>query len=178
MAIKIFIDPGHGGNNPGAVSETGLREADVNLDVALKLGRILVSWGYEVNYSRTSDTTVSLSQRANMANEWGANYFVSIHCNSNENPDIGGTATYYYRRGTTSERFAIVVNTNLVRQIELRDIGVISANFAVLRLTNMPAILVELAFISNPVEAQLLSTNSFRQNCAIGIANGIAQFTQ
>ncbi len=176
--MKIFIDPGHGGNNPGAVSQTGLKEADVNLDVALKLGRILTTWGYEVKYSRTDNITVSLTQRANMANEWGADYFVSIHCNSNENPNITGTSTYFYRRGTTAESFAIVVNNNLVRQIELKDLGVFAANFAVLRKTYMPAILVELAFISNPNEALLLSTNTFRQNCAIGIANGIAQFTQ
>ena len=176
--MKIFIDPGHGGNNPGAVSATGLREADVNLDVALKLGRLLTSRGYEVRYSRTENETVSLTQRANMANEWGADYFVSIHCNSNIDPDINGTSTYYYRTRTTAEEFAIVVNNNLVRQIELKDLGVFTANFAVLRKTSMPAILVELAFISNPLEAQLLSTNTFRQNCAIGIYNGIAQFTQ
>lgn len=176
--MKIFIDPGHGGNNPGAVSETGLREADVNLDVALKLGRLLTTRGYEVKYSRVENETVSLTQRANMANEWGANYFVSIHCNSNVDPDIGGTSTYYYRTRTVAEEFATVVNNNLVRQIELKDLGIFTANFAVLRKTSMPAILVELAFISNPTEAQLLSTNTFRQNCAIGIFNGIVQFTQ
>lgn len=176
--MKIFLDPGHGGSNPGAISATGLKEANVNLDVALKLGRILASWGYEIRYSRTENVTVSLSERAQMANAWGADYFVSIHCNSNENTNIGGTSTYYYRPGTVAEAFALVVNTNLVRQIELRNIGILSANFAVLRLTRMPAILVELAFLSNPMEAQLLSTNTFRQNCAVGIANGIAEFTQ
>lgn len=176
--MKIFIDPGHGGNNPGAIGPNGLREADVNLDIALKLGKILIQWEYDINYSRVVDETVSLSRRAQLANEWGANYFVSIHCNSNENSSIGGTSTFYYRSGTVAQRFAQVVNNNLVRQIELRDIGTFSANFAVLRLTRMPAILVEVAFISNPYEAELLSTNSFRQNCAIGIANGIAQFTQ
>ena len=77
--MKIFIDPGHGGNNPGAVGANGLREADVNLDVALRLGRILTEWGYEIMYSRTEDATVSLSQRANMANNWGADYFVSVY---------------------------------------------------------------------------------------------------
>lgn len=176
--MKIFIDPGHGGSNPGAISATGLREADVNLDVSLKLGRILISWGYEIRYSRTENVTVSLTERANMANEWGADYFVSIHCNSNVNPDANGTSTYFYRTGTIAESFALVVNNNLVRQIELKDLGIFSANFSVLRRTLMPAILVELAFLSNPAEAQLLSTNTFRQNCAVGIANGIAQFTQ
>jgi len=176
--MKIFLDPGHGGNNPGARSETGLKEAFVNLDVALKLGRLLVSWGYEVMYSRTEDVSVSLERRANMANQWGANYFVSIHCNSSVYTYANGTETFYYRPGTTSERFALTVNNALVRQIELTNNGISAADFAVLRLTNMPAILVEMAFISNPSEGQLLSTNAFRQNCAIGIANGIAEFTQ
>lgn len=175
--MKIFIDAGHGGSNPGAIGPNGLNEADVNLDIALKLGRILSSWGYEVKYSRVSDTTLTLGERARMANEWNADYFVSIHCNSNVNPEISGTATYFYRVGTVSENLAITVNNSLVRQIERKDLGVFSANFAVLRLTRMPAILVETAFISNPYEAELLSTNTFRQNCAIGIANGIAEFT-
>lgn len=175
--MKIFIDPGHGGANPGAIGPNGLREADANLDIALKLGRILVRWGYEVRYSRTMDITVSLSARAQMANEWGADYFVSVHCNSNVNPLANGVSTYYYRVGTISENFAFTVNNSLVMQTELNDLGIFSANFAVLRLTRMPAILVETAFISNEAEAQLLATNSFRQNCAIGIANGIAEFT-
>lgn len=176
--MKIFIDPGHGGSNPGAVSATGLQEATVNLDVALKLGRILQNWGYEIKYSRTENVTVSLTERSALANEWGADYFVSIHCNSNESTSAAGTSTYFYRVGTVAESFARVVNTNLVRQIELPDLGIFSANFSVLRRTVMPAILVELAFISNPAEARLLSTNTFRQNCAVGIANGVAQFTQ
>ncbi|MBR1443901.1 MAG: N-acetylmuramoyl-L-alanine amidase [Firmicutes bacterium] len=175
--MKIFIDAGHGGTNPGAVSATGLREADVNLEVALDLGKILTSWGYDVNYSRTDNITVSLAERAKLANEWGADYFVSIHCNSNENPIYGGTETFYYRKGIRAEVLAKTVNNALVRQIGLKDLGTATANFAVLRLTRMPAILVELAFLSNPTEAQLLGTVSFRKNCAIGIANGISEYT-
>lgn len=76
--MKIFIDPGHGGDNPGATGPNGLREADVNLDVSLRTGRLLQAEGYTVNYSRTTDKTVSLAERANMANEWGADYFVSM----------------------------------------------------------------------------------------------------
>ena len=175
--MKIFIDPGHGGKNPGAIGPNGLHEADVNLDIGLKLGRILTNWGYEVDYSRVTDKTVTLAERARLANNWGADYFVSIHCNSNVNPDANGTSTYFYRTGSLSENFAQTVNNNLVRQIELKDLGIFSANFAVLRLTRMPAILVETAFISNEYEASLLATNTFRQNCAVGIANGIAEFT-
>lgn len=175
--MKIFLDAGHGGANPGAIGEMGLRESDANLDIVLKLGRILTSWGYEVEYSRTTDKTVGLAQRAEMANQWGADYFVSVHCNSNINKNANGVSTYYLAPNTISESFALTVNNSLVRQTELTNLGIYAANFAVLRLTKMPAILVETAFISNLYEEMLLSTNSFRQNCAIGIANGIAEFT-
>lgn len=175
--MKIFLDPGHGGDNPGAIAATGLEEATVNLDVALRTGEILTSRGYEVNYSRTTNVNVSLAQRARLANLWEADYFVSIHCNSATNTTYNGTESFYYRKGTVAERFAETVNTSLVRQIELVDLGVKERNLAVLRLTLMPATLVELAFLSNPREAQLLATSSFRQNCAIGISNGITQFT-
>lgn len=175
--MKIFIDPGHGGDNPGAIAKSGLTEASVNLDVSLRLGDILTGRGYQINYSRTTNVNVSLSERARLANSWGADYFVSIHCNSATNTSYNGTESFYYKAGTVAQRFAETVNTALVRQIELTDLGVKARNLAVLRLTVMPAILVELAFLSNPREAALLATDSFRQNCAIGISNGIIQFT-
>ncbi len=175
--MKIFIDPGHGGDNPGAIAASGLEEATVNLDVALRLGNILTQRGYEVNYSRKTNINVSLAERARLANLWGANYFVSIHCNSATNTSYNGTESFYYKDRTVAQRFAETVNTALVRQIELVDLGVKARNLAVLRRTLMPATLVELAFLSNPREAALLATESFRQNCAIGIANGIIQFT-
>lgn len=174
--MKIFIDPGHGGTNPGAIGVNGVVEAEVNLDVALRLGRILQQAGYTVNYSRTGDTTVSLAERARLANEWGADYFVSIHCNSNVNPIYTGCETFFYREGSVSERFAITVNNALAEETGLNNIGTFQANFAVLRLTNMPAILVELALLSNPQDAQKLSEPAFRQLCAQGIANGIFEF--
>ncbi len=175
--MKIFIDPGHGGSNPGAIGVNGVAEAEVNLDVSLRLGELLAGRGYDIEYSRVANNAVSLQGRADMANAWGADYYVSIHCNSNPDPSIGGTETFYYREGTTAQRFAETVNTALVNQINLRNIGTFARNLAVLRLTKMPAILVELAFLSNPSEAYLLSTSEFRQNCAVGIFNGIVQFT-
>ncbi len=175
--MRIFIDPGHGGTNPGAIGIGGIREADINLDVSLRLGELLAANGYDIEYSHTGDETVSLAERASRANNFGADYFVSIHCNSNPDPDIGGTETFYYREGITAQRFAETVNDALVAEINLRNIGTFARNLAVLRLTNMPAILVELAFVTNPTEAALLSMPSFRQDCAVGIANGIIDFT-
>ena len=174
--MKIFIDPGHGGADPGAVGSSGLTESSVNLDVALRLGELLTESRQSVKYSKTTNISMTLAERARLANEWGANYFVSIHCNAAENSTAHGTETFCYRADTTAERLAKSVQNNLVSQIGLRDRGVKTANFTVLRLTTMPAILVELAFISNPEEERLLSSNRFRQNCAIGIANGIMAF--
>ncbi len=175
--MRIFLDPGHGGVNPGAIGINGLNESEVNLDVALRTGRLLQQEGYTVNYSRTTDVNLSLAERARLANEWGADYFVSIHCNSNTNPIYKGTETFFYREGSVAEDFAVVVNNALVDEIETKNLGVFAANFAVLRLTRMPAILVELAFLSNPEEAALLATDSFRQKCAVGVSRGIIDFT-
>lgn len=175
--MKIFIDAGHGGSNPGAVGPNGLKESDVNLDVALRLGRLLSSRNYEVKYSRISNINIGLRERATLANQWGADYFISIHCNSNINPIYKGTSTYYYRPNTVASNLALTVNNSLVSMIQTPDLGTFQANFAVLRYTIMPAILVELAFISNPQETALLATSSFRENCAIGIFNGIVEFT-
>lgn len=174
--MKIFLDAGHGGANPGAIGPNGLQEAAVNLDITLRVGRILTGWGYPVAYSRTTDKTVSLAKRAEMANISGAEYFVSIHCNSNENRAAGGASTYYLKDKSISEELAFDVNQSLVEATQLRNLGIISANFAVLRLTRMPAILVETAFISNFTEAELLSQPYFRENCALGIANGIIRY--
>ncbi len=174
--MKIFIDPGHGGTDPGAVAANGMKEATVNLDVSFRLGNIFENRGIQVMYSRTTDIFIPLGERAAMANEWGADYFVSIHCNSSADPQANGTETLFYKPGTTSEELARDVQTQLVLANKQRDRGIKQQNVAVLRLTNMPAVLAELAFISNPKEAELLSTADFRQVCAQGIADGFAVF--
>ncbi len=175
--MKVFIDPGHGGYDSGAVSSSnGLKESETNLNVSLRLGAILQSQGHTVRYSRTTDIYVSLGTRAAEANSWGADYFISVHCNSATDPQANGTETLFYRQGTTAEKLAGYVQKALVAANGLRDRGIKQRNLAVLRLTKMPAILTELAFISNPREAYLLSTSEFRQKCAQGIANGFQNF--
>ncbi len=174
--MKIFIDPGHGGTDPGAVSTKGLRESEVNLQVAQRVGSILTGGGITVKYSRETDVYVSLDQRARMANEWGADFFVSIHCNASDNLSANGTETLYFRENSISENMANAVQISLVDTIKRRDRGIKTQNVAVLRLTRMPAILVEMAFISNVEEAVLLGQQDFQEQCAIGITNGIFNF--
>ena len=176
--MKIFIDPGHGGSDPGAVNTAvGITEANVNLDTALRLQRILQNRGYTTMMSRTSDVFVPLQERARMANNWGADYFISVHANANVNPNAGGTETLYYSNGSKGHALAQEIQHQLILQNGLADRGVIPRpGLAVLRLTNMPAVMAETAFVSNPREAMLLSTPDFRQRSAQGIADGLTQY--
>ncbi len=174
--MKIFIDPGHGGKDPGAVAASGLQEAGVNLSVSLMLGQILQDQGIDVIYSRTTNVFVSLSDRAKMANDWGANYFVSVHCNSSEITSAGGSETLFYKPGGRAEALAGDIQVALVKANGLQNRGIKAQNVAVLRLTKMPACLVELGFLSNPEEAALLAKPEFQRICAQGIADGIDNY--
>jgi N-acetylmuramoyl-L-alanine amidase len=181
----IVLDPGHGGYDPGAVGVTGLKEKEVNLDIALRVQKLLTDMGANVVMTRSDDTFLALSQRAAVANNAYADVFVSIHANSNTNASIGGTSVYYYapssnpalysqlaRRSSLASR----VQGQLVRNLGIRDIGTLTANFAVLRETLMPSILVETAFLSNKAEEALLKDDAFRDKAAQAIAQGLAEY--
>ncbi|HAA89909.1 MAG: N-acetylmuramoyl-L-alanine amidase [Thermoanaerobacterales bacterium 50_218] len=178
----VVLDPGHGGSDPGAIGKSGLREKDVNLAVALKAAEILQKQGVKVILTRATDTDVGLRERAEIANKRGADVFVSIHSNASYKPDIGGTATYTLARDSSAyqreERLylAQLLQEELVAALGLRDIGVLQENFAVLKYTQMPAALVEIAFISNPFEEQLLADPGFQARAAAAIARGIVRF--
>lgn len=173
--MKLFLDPGHGGSDPGAVSN-GLNEKDVNLDIALRIRSILVDQyeNVEVLMSRTGDTTKSLNQRTNEANAWGADFYLSIHINAG-----GGTGyeDYIYSGLSDSSRTAgyqDIIHAEVIKLNQLRDRGQKKANFHVLRETSMDALLSENGFIDNAQDAALMKQSSWRQNVALGHANGIA----
>jgi len=159
ITMKIFIDAGHNdsGWNTGAEG-FGLREQDVNFYVSKKLGDLLTAQGHEVRLSRPTketnlgtDNNSSLNERWRMANEWGADYFISIHCNASGGT---GTETFYYK--DDSRDYAQVIQDTFVAEMSLRDRGVKREAFAVIRFTNMPSILIELAFIDNAADAEVL----------------------
>ncbi|MBQ7097693.1 MAG: N-acetylmuramoyl-L-alanine amidase [Clostridia bacterium] len=177
--MKIFIDPGHGGPDPGAVGN-GVTEEFVNLNVALELERLLREAGYETMiYRTTSDENVlenknaDLRNRAQMANNWNADYFISIHTNSSVRPDAQGVEAYVYRLGGTSERLAQSIVNSISNELGSRNRGVMQANFAVLRRTNMPAVLVELGYLTNSTEALNLNSPAWQRAVAAAIFNGI-----
>ncbi len=185
---SVLIDPGHGGPFAGAVGAVlGVLEKDVNLDVALKLGRFLEASDAEVYYSRTTDTALNsvlsrdLALRQEMAVERGVDLFVSIHANSVDgNPDGAGTETFIHSSIVHPDaiRLAGAVQRELVAAGGRADRGVKQANFRVIRNDAVPSILVELAFLSNPEEERLLSDPDFRERLAQGIFHGIVSYVR
>lgn len=162
--MKIFIDAGHNysGFDTGAVGH-GLREQDITFYVSKLLGERLSDAGFDIKYSREnftdnvgSDVSSSIAQRCNMANSWGADYFVSIHCNSYSSPDANGTETLVYSKNGKSSILAEIINKNLAA-LGLKNRGVkVRSDLGVLKNTSMPAVIVELAFISNVDDAYFL----------------------
>ena len=173
---KICIDPGHGGRDPGAVSGN-VKEKDINLAIAQKLQLLLYNKGYNVIMTREKDIDISLYQRANIANNFKADIFVSIHNNAFNNELAQGTETLCFSGSLQGEKLANLVQTELVKRLKRPDRGIKSRpDLVVLRYTTMPAILVECAFLTNPVERKLLKNNSFQLLAAEGIAEGIDRY--
>ena len=180
---KIFIDPGHNptGNDTGAVGY-GLKEQDVTVEIALKLKPLLERNGFEVKMSRNSlkDTVAeglnaSLAGRYNAANSWDADIFVSIHCNA-ANTKAYGCETYYCTGSTQGNALAECVQPHMAAETERYNRGVKSANFAVIKHTNMPAILVETAFIDNYDDNRFLASDDGKYKCAVAIYKGICDY--
>ncbi|MGE5587003.1 MAG: N-acetylmuramoyl-L-alanine amidase family protein [Clostridia bacterium] len=174
--VKIFIDPGHGGPEPGAIGPSGLREADVNLRVATALRNCLVEYGgATVRMSRTGDVDVTLGERTTAANEWGADRFISVHHNASYNQSYNATETYAYTyAGSTALDFRDDVHRRLVAGLGLPDGGARTANFYVLRNTWMPSILTEASYISNPYQEARLKDMGYTWREGYYIYLGIA----
>ena len=186
---KIVIDPGHGGNDAGAIGPTGVMEKTVTLKVALELRKLLEAEGAQVIMTREGDTTVSykgakasdieeLGARCDVANRVGADIFISIHADSFTRPEARGTTGYYYSKSTTGkgQKLADCIRRNLVEQLGTPSRGTQPCNFYVVKNTDMPATLIELGFISNKEEEQLLNSKEGVQKAAQGILDGIEDY--
>ena len=169
----ICIDPGHGGKDPGACAGD-VREKDIALYTAFKIGTLLAD--YELIYTRFTDVYVSLSKRARIANAAEADLFVSIHCNSAPNSSANGMEVYVHTsRGADSTRAAHAIYDRLLPASGLKGRGVKANNYAVLRETSMPAVLVELGFISSPGDRAKLTNFAWQDDAAKAIADGIVE---
>jgi N-acetylmuramoyl-L-alanine amidase len=174
--VSILLDAGHGGSDPGC-QYYGVDEKDITLAVTKDLGRILQSKGYQVVYSRTDDTYVSLEDRSNMANSLDVTIFVSVHVNAASALTANGIETYYWTSGTADEKtLATLVQNAVIQTTGANNRSVRTANYWVCRKTEMPAVLVETGFLSNAAECANLTSDSYQQKLAQGIANGIVAF--
>lgn len=181
----IVIDPGHGGNDPGAINESmGLTEKNLTLSISKRLKADLERGGWHVTLTRDGDYEVGdpggndkqeLQARCDIANAAGARLFISVHINASVSSDPSGITTYFWRDG--SRPLAQSVQSEVVRDTGAGDAGVIRNNFYVIHHTVMPAVLVEAAYLSNEHDARLLSQQSFLDQVADGIAQGVKDFT-
>ena len=185
MSIKIYVDQGHNPVNPNAGAEgNGLREQDLVYTIGQRLAdRLRADPNFEVRLSRpTADTLLgttnatSLAARVNEANRWGADYFISLHTNAASSPSATGTEAYAYARGTPAFRLGEDILQNLSSVTGLRNRGMQARpGLYVLRKTQMPAVLVELGFITNPRDATLMRDDPGL--FAEGIYRGIKEYT-
>ena len=183
MAVKIYIDQGHNPVNPNAGAEgSGYREQDIVYEIGVRLAAILRENGYETKLSRPQRTTqlgtstaTSLAARVNEANAWDADYFISLHTNSSVSPQASGTEILVYSLTSPAYPLAESILEQLTLSTGFRSRGVVPRpGLYVLKKTQMPALLVELGFISNPEEADLMANSP--ELFARGIANGIFDY--
>ena len=184
MAIKVYIDQGHNPSPPNSGAEgNGYREKDITYEVGIRLAQLLRENGnFDVRLSRPTRQTQlgtsnasSLSARVNEANGWGADYFVSIHTNASVSPKANGTEVLVYSRNSASYNLAEDILRELTEITGFDNRGVkLRPGLYVLRKTNMPAVLVELGFISNAYEANFMANNP--QLFAQGIYQGILDY--
>ena len=182
--IKVFIDQGHNPQNPNAGAEAnGLREQDITYEVGVLLADLLRSNpNFEVRLSRNSPTeqlgtsnASSLAARVNAANSWGANYFISLHCNASTVTTASGSEAYVYSTSTPAYPLGEWILIGLHDATGLPNRGMrINPSLFVLRRTRMPAVLVEMGYLTNVTDAQMLSENPAL--FAEGIYNGILTF--
>ncbi len=182
---SVTIDPGHGGSDSGAIGPNGYMEKEATLAISQKLADILENSGATVVMTRDSDTDVygpnasdraELQARVNVGNRAGTDIFVSIHCNAFANPSANGTQTFYYGGSYEGQRLANDIQQEMIATNGLRDRGIATANFYVMKYSSMPAVLVETAFITNPDEEALLSDPQWQEQLAEAISQGISDY--
>ncbi len=218
---RIVIDAGHGGHDTGTIGPTGLMEKDLCLDVALRLGKIILQKlpAAEIIYTRADDTFIPLEERTHIANDSKADLFISIHANSSPDHGARGVETYYLNMKGSPEAMEVAARENAVSQQGIHDLedlvkqiartekideskelaedvqdslakrmqktakpvknrGVRKAPFVVLIGADMPSILTEISFLSNPSDEQLLKKPEHRQRVAEGLYQGVAAYLQ
>ena len=174
----VIIDPGHGGPDPGAIGIGGIRETDVVLQVSKIVKNLLSEKGVKVKLTRNNEVNLDLPPRVSFANNMGADIFVSIHANASrgKRKDINGLETFYYR-GWRGRLLAKRIQKQILRVSPgSPDRGVKQGRFYVIKNTKMPAVLVEIGFLTGRLDARRLEKTSHRRRVAYAIAKGILEY--
>lgn len=175
-AFTVVLDAGHGGSALGARYE-GVNEKDLTLPVTLRAAQLLREKGFNVVLTRSEDVYVDLYDRCDIANNAKGDIFVSIHANASEtNLDFQGTFTYSYPKSVEGERLAGYVQKAVVEEIGSVDRGLLTNDYVVLRETYMPAVLLEMGFMSCHEELERLVQPEYREKVAQGVARGVEQY--
>lgn len=185
----IVVDAGHGVINfdnrvinPGRESDNGLRENKIDLYIATKLGALLKNEGATVYYTRTwenywrqgASTVQDNKARAHMANELKADAFLCIHCDWDPSPRVRGVTTLYGKR--KSERLALTLHRNMIRQLQVHDRKAVFESYTVLDIAEVPSVIVETGFLSSPSESRKLARSSYQQQVADALAKGLREY--
>jgi len=176
----VIVDAGHGGEDPGAVGQNGLKESEVALKVAYLVGYKLKKMGARVVLTRPTNEFITLKERVEIAKEGEnreADCFVSIHCNAVANRDVSGIETYHYRNSSTGPELADSIQTSIMALFdENKDRGVKGAGLYVTKYTPMPAVLTELEFISNPEMEKKFKNPNIIYKYTEAISEGIIDY--
>ena len=173
--IKVFIDPGHGGSDWGA-SGNGLKEKDLTLAIARKIQFYLLKYkDVEVKLSRTKDMTLSLKQRTDMANKWGADFLYSVHINAGGGEGYEDFIHSDLSSSGTTAKIRDIIHAEMVKVIEIKNRGRKKANFHMLRESDMTAVLTESGFIDSKVDSAKLKSNAYLDKMAKGHVNGLVK---
>lgn len=172
--IVVMVDPGHGGKDPGAIGIDGLQEKNIILPISQRIAQLLEQKGIQAVLTRDSDYFVDLQPRVDLAERANADLFVSIHANSlPTRPDVSGLETYYFDSGSS---LAQTIHNSVLQNVNIRDRRVRKARFYVLRKSSMPAVLVEVGFVTGREDSPKLATSAYQNQLAEAIVQGILQY--
>lgn len=173
--MKYFLDYGHGGNDSGAIGTDGVKEKDIVLEIGKRIKYHLERHKQTVIESRKNDETVSLTERSNKANENKVDLCISIHCNAFSNSSAQGVEIFFFQKSTRGEQLANnILNEITKAKLFTKNRGLKTNNLHMTRETNMPSVLIELGFITNENDKNLILNN--KENFAIAITKGILNY--
>ncbi|MGB8451614.1 MAG: N-acetylmuramoyl-L-alanine amidase [Anaerocolumna sp.] len=177
--VKVVIDPGHGGIDVGATGASGLYEKDFTLSLSKKIKEVLEKEEkIQVYMIREDDTFISTEDnyRSKFANELEVDLYISIHGNTYEDPNVSGTESFYYHKEFKS--FAETMHKNVVSATGFNDRGVKKGDLFVVRDTDMPSVLLEIGYLTNPQEEQTMLNEEFQDSVTEAIGNGVKEYLE